>query len=430
MVSYRKWEMEPEERMAQGLKLFPMLEREKLPAALQCRRLREDVMKDIEEEPEVLKVFRKMKPEHQEALVQFCMGNRGLNVLYDPFFKKLFLEGEAGLKRLERLLSLIMGQKITIVRDEHLEVTRRSEDASVMIMDLVVKLEDGSYVNLEVQRRTHDFPFKRAECYSADILVHQYDELKREQREAEPDKIVRFDYNNMRPVYVIVLMNSASRKFNTYPDHYIHKSNGKVKFDTGLEEDSLQKYIMVSLDIFRKMEHNELTELEAWMYFLASDRPEDVRRVIEAYPEFEMLYREIIRFQYNPKELMAMVPEAIRMMDEGSFQLMIDRLQEQLDTKVGQLADLTKQNEELAGQNEELAGQNKELAGQQEKLAEQNKALLTRQEELLTENSRQLIEVVENVMKGFQVDCQSACKVLGRTVEEYETAKGHLTGKS
>ncbi len=361
MVSYRKWEMEPEERQAQGLKLFPMLEREKLPAALQCRRLREDVMKDIEEDPEVLKVFRKMKPEHQEALVQFCMGNRGLNVLYDPFFKKLFLEGEAGLKRLERLLSLIMGQKITIVRDEHLEVTRRSEDASVMIMDLVVKLEDGSYVNLEVQRRTHDFPFKRAECYSADILVHQYDELKREQREAEPDKIVRFDYNNMRPVYVIVLMNSASRKFNAYPDHYIHKSNGKVKFDTGLEEDSLQKYIMVSLDIFRKMEHNELTELEAWMYFLASDRPEDIRRVIEAYPEFEMLYQEIIRFQYNPKELMAMVPEAIRMMDEGSYQLMIDRMQTQLEAQAGQIEEQAGQIEAQAGQIEELQDTNKEL---------------------------------------------------------------------
>ena len=399
MVSYRKWEMEPEERLAQGLKLFPMIEREKLPAALQCRRLREDVMKDIGEEPEVLKAFRKMKPEHQEALVQFCMGNRGLNVLYDPFFKKLFLEGEAGLKRLERLLSLIMGQKITIVRDEHLEVTRRSEEASVMIMDLVVKLEDGSYVNLEIQRRTHDFPFKRAECYSADILVQQYDELKQEQREmnrerkasdagrretdasGEPEKIVRFDYNEMRPVYVIVLMNSASRKFNAYPDHYIHRSDGKVIFDTGLEEDSLQKYIMVSLDIFRKMEHNELTELEAWMYFLASDRPEDIRRVVEAYPEFEILYQEIIRFQYNPKELMAMVPEAIRMMDEGSYQLMIDRMQAQLDVQAGQI-------EEQAGQIEEQAGQIEEQAGQIEKLQDANRELLQRIADLEAEQNK------------------------------------------
>ena len=292
---------------------------------------------------------------------------------------------------------------------------------------------------------------------------------------------------------MIVLMNSRLAKFDRFPDNYIHKSLDEVRFDTGLTEKTLKKYIYVSLDIFRKMEHNELTELEAWMYFLASDKPEDIRRVIGAFPEFAELYQEIIRFRYNPRELMTMVPEAIRMMDEGSFQLMIDRLQEQLDTKVGQLAELTKQNEELAGQNEELAGQNeelvgqneelagqneelagqneelagqneelagqneelvgqneelvgqnkqlagrqeelaeqnKQLAGQQEELAEQNKALLTRQEELLTENLRQLIEAVENVMKGFQVDCQSACKVLGRTVEEYETAKSQLTGKS
>ena len=33
--------------------------------------------------------------------------------------------------------------------------------------------------------------------------------------------------------------------------------------------------IYISLDIFREMEHNELTELDAWMYFLSSDNPAD-----------------------------------------------------------------------------------------------------------------------------------------------------------
>jgi len=285
------------------------------------------------------------------------------------------------------------------------------------------------------------FPFERAECYASDIVVYQYDQLKSENKalnkeikarnagrgnNEKKEQIIRFDYREMRPVYVIVLMNSSSAKFNRFPNNYIHKSVDEVCFDTGLTEKTLKKYIYISLDIFRKMEHNELTELEAWMYFLASDKPEDIRRVIGAYPQFMELYQEIIRFRYNPRELMAMVPEAIRMMDEGSFQLMIDRLQEQLDAKVEQLSELAKKNEELEGQNEKLAGRNEELAGQQKELTERNKALVTEHEKLLEKTRRQLVETVENAMRGFQVDCQTACKVLGTTIEEYDAAKQAL----
>ena len=422
MTNFTKWKLTPDERQLQSLKLFPFIDREQLPEALRSRRLREEVMADIEKDPVTLGVFQKLAQEYQEAVVQFCMGNRGMSILYDPFFKQIFREEK--MERLEKLLSLIMGQKVTIVKDIPLEVTRRGDDASLMIMDLVVQLESGAYVNLEIQRNTHDFPFERAECYASDIMVYQYDQLKIENKvlnrrikernaekgeDEEKEKIIRFDYRQMHPVYVIVLMNSRSKKFDRYPDDYIHKSIDEMRFDTGLTERSLKNYIYVSLDIFRKMEHNELTELEAWMYFLASDKPEDVKRVIEKYPEFMNLYQEIIRFRYNPKELMTMVPEAIRMMDEGSFQLMIDRLQEELDTKVGQLAELTEQNEELTGQNEELAGRNEELAGRNAKLKDEKRQML--------------VENVDNVMKNFHVDLQTACAGLGTTVEAYTAAK-------
>ena len=314
MTNFTKWKLTPDERQLQSLKLFPFIDREQLPEALRSRRLREEVMADIEKDPVTLGVFQKLAQEYQEAVVQFCMGNRGMSILYDPFFKQIFREEK--MERLEKLLSLIMGQKVTIVKDIPLEVTRRGDDASLMIMDLVVQLESGAYVNLEIQRNTHDFPFERAECYASDIMVYQYDQLKIENKvlnrrikernaekgeDEEKEKIIRFDYRQMHPVYVIVLMNSRSKKFDRYPDDYIHKSIDEMRFDTGLTERSLKNYIYVSLDIFRKMEHNELTELEAWMYFLASDKPEDVKRVIEKYPEFMNLYQEIIRFRYNPK---------------------------------------------------------------------------------------------------------------------------------
>ena len=76
-----------------------------------------------------------------------------------------------------------------------------------------------------------------------------------------------------------------------------------------------------------------------------------------------------------------MVPEAIRMMDEGSYQLMIDRMQAQLDAQAGQI-------EEQAGQIEEQAGQIEEQAGQIEKLQDANRELLQRIADLEAEQNK------------------------------------------
>ena len=48
-------------------------------------------------------------------------------------------------------------------------------------MDMLVQLKSGAYVNLEIQRITHDFPFKRAECYASDLLVYRYDQIHMEE---------------------------------------------------------------------------------------------------------------------------------------------------------------------------------------------------------------------------------------------------------
>ena len=48
----------------------------------------------------------------------------------------------------------------------------------------------------------------------------------------------------------------------------------------------------------------KLTELEAWTYFLASDRPEDITRLVREYPEFEEMYLEINQFRMKPEEMM------------------------------------------------------------------------------------------------------------------------------
>ena len=79
MSIYEKWKLTPDERMLQGLRLFPHIDAEQLPQKLQSRRLRRDVMEDIRQDPETYRIFQELEAEYQEALVQFCMGNRGMN---------------------------------------------------------------------------------------------------------------------------------------------------------------------------------------------------------------------------------------------------------------------------------------------------------------------------------------------------------------
>lgn len=71
------------------MEIFPPMNHLSLPEAIRCERLWEEVIRDIEGNPAMLEKFQAMETEDREMLMEFFMGNRGLNVLYDPFFKKI-----------------------------------------------------------------------------------------------------------------------------------------------------------------------------------------------------------------------------------------------------------------------------------------------------------------------------------------------------
>ena len=47
--------------------------------------------------------------------------------------------------------------------------------------------------------------------------------------------------------------------------------------------------------------------------------------MVEAYPEFEELYREIFYFRYHVEELMSMFSEALRILDRNTVEYMIEQ---------------------------------------------------------------------------------------------------------
>ena len=77
------------------------------------------------------------------------------------------------------------------------------------------------------------------------------------------------------------------------------------------------------------MPHNELTELEAWLYFLSSDNPLHIQRIIEKYPFFRELYQDIIDFRKDPKELIRMFSESLSIADRNTIKLMVDELRDE-----------------------------------------------------------------------------------------------------
>lgn len=298
-----------------------------LPQILGAPRPRRDVLAQVHSDPETLSIFRSLSPPQQETFLEFCMGNRGLKATYDPFFQNLF-DPAMHPGRLDKLLSCIMRQAVRVREVLPRERKRLSEASSLLIMDILVELTDGSLVSVEMQRVGYDFPVERCFCYAADLLVRQYDLVKKQ-------KGKKFSYRHMQPVYVIVLMDNSPGVFRQLPGQYIHRSH--FSFGTGLRLRSLTNFIYIPLDIFRSMPHNKIRELDAWLYFLGSDDPKNIQRVVQKYPFFKELYQDIIRFRYQPKEVIRMYSEALAIMDKNTVDFMIDEMRSEIQQQKSEI---------------------------------------------------------------------------------------------
>ena len=124
------------------------------------------------------------------------------------------------------------------------------------------------------------------------------------------------------------------------------------KFDSGLPTKNLLNFIYIPLDIFLNIPHNELTELDAWLYFLSSSNPLHIQQIIEKYPFFRELYQDIINFRFHPKELISMYSEALAIADRNTIKYMIDELKQELKETE---SELSKKDAALAEKDAEIA---------------------------------------------------------------------------
>jgi hypothetical protein len=335
-------------------------------------RTKNEILQEIRQSENLNDVFNSWREEQQKEFLDFTSGMKGVKILYDAFFKEVF-NPESKPERLEALLSLLLKQKVKIKSLLPGDNSRIADENSLLIMDILVELEDGSLANIECQKIGYKFPGQRSACYSADLLLRQYKRVRGEKGKA-------FSYKDVKKVYTIVLFETSTDNFHKFPDDYVH--HAKAQVDTGLEIELLQEYVFIPLDIFRQNLYNRgmVTPLDAWLTFLSEDDPVWIERLIQQYPEFIPLYGEVYAICKNVERVMGIFSEELQILDRNTVQLMIDEMQDEIDEMkilLGEKDETIIQNKKTIVHKDELLSQKDEEIKRLKKLLESQSASLT-----------------------------------------------------
>lgn len=324
--------------------------------------------------------FQEWKPYRQEEFLDFTSGARGAKILYDAFFKEV-LNPEYYPERLNDLLSVILGMNVKIVQVLPTDSTRLGDETALVVMDIVVMTEDGSYINVEVQKIGFRFPGQRSACYSADLLLRQYKKLRDACKSS-----AEFSYSNVKPVYTIVFFETSPTLFKGFSE-YIHRF--QQTSDTGLKMELLQKYVFISLDIFAEMRENIDTRLDAWLTFLGSDKVEDILSLIEQYPEFEPMYKTLYEMCLNIEGVMNMFSKELRELDKNETRLMIDDMKRECDEVKREYDEVKRECDEVKRECDEVKRECDEVKREYDEVKREN-------DELMVEIARLKAEMVKS----------------------------------
>lgn len=306
-------------------------------------RTREQILQEIQADSYLLDRFQEWEPERQELFLDMFTGARGVKMLYDSFFKIVF-NPDVHPERLEKLLSLLLGGKIKILKVLPNEGTKIADEGNLLIMDIVVQMEDGSIADVECQKNGYAFPGQRAACYSADLLMRQYRRVKQEKENSGET----FSYRDIKNVYTVIFFEKSPKIFADSSGFYIHHSIQTM--DSGIKIDLLQEYVFINLDIYFQIHQNDIinNETDAWLMFLGTDRPKRILSLLEQYPQFEALYQDVYEVCRNTERVMEMFSEELKILDRNTVQYMIDEMEAEIKEKSSQLREKDRQ---LAEQN-------------------------------------------------------------------------------
>lgn len=341
------------------------------------QRSEEEVLYELKSHPDIYLRYLGMDDTQKEQFMTFCMGKKTLPVLYDTVFKRL-MHPDLHPERLEDCISCLLKMKVRIKAVLPTEDILMDGETSV-VMDILVELDKGSLVLVEIQKVPYYFPAERASCYSADLLLRQYSRVKSE-------KGALFSYGDLNKVYTIIFYEKSTKEFKAYGDTFVHHAS--MVCESGAEFNFLQEYYLVALDVFQKSEYsktrNPEDRLTGWLSFFCTQNIDDAEALCQTYPWLSDFYVEMAQFGRKPEEMIGMFSEILREMDRNTIRYMVDDMQAQIET----------QKLVLAENEKALADSEKALAENEKALAEKDAALLEKDKEI-----QRLKELLATVQK-------------------------------
>lgn len=336
------------------------------------KRPEEEVVQELKGTPELYRRYFQMEQGWKQRFMDFCCGRKTLPLTYDPFFKQIF-HPDIHPERLSRFISSLLNIKV------HVKGILPAEDCmldgeSLLILDVLVELEDGSLGNIEIQKCPYAFPAQRMSCYSSDLIMRQYTRTKGRRGK-------HFTYRDLKKVYTIILFEKSASAFHMEPPCYIHY--GKTTFDTGLNMELLQEYCLIALDEFQNYPYpKNRNEQTAWLSLLATEDVEEADKLIREYPWLEMIYREAASLRKNPEEVLGMYSEALRILDRNTVHYMIEEQKKELE-----------ENKRKLDQNKRELDQNKRELEQKQIALQEQAQRLQEKDATIEELKRQLAQL-------------------------------------
>ena len=362
-----------------------------------------------------------------------------LPLLYDPFFKKLF-NGDEHRERLSRLVSSIIGQEVTVI--DILPSESSSFEDSFIIMDMIVRLSDGSIANIEVQKIASLFPGERLSCYSADAIMRQYHRLSSATSTArynddisqDSDSISTlghktFSYKDMKNVHTIVLFeNSNSNLINSdNPELYFHV--GTTTFNTHINFPLLQKYHMISLDTFRKYRYSDiikgnidikkcdydedvyekpltdqmLRDRLAFLSLFVTETVDEAIAIQNIFPELSEIFNEMNEYLARPEEVLGMFSEALRILNHNTAILMVDEYRKKYQEMENNLKkEMKEKMQEKMQEIQEMQERENNLKKEMQERENNIKKEMQEQQKILDDKDRQINSQEEQHKKDLE----------------------------
>ena len=297
----------------------------------------------------------------KDRFCDYLRGTKTLPLLYDPFFKAIF-NPDINKDRLAKLISAILGQEVTVVE------ILPNEDSSMMgtliIMDILVRMSDGSLANIEVQKAPYLFPAERISCYSSDLMMRQYNKIKNMSSDGK-----KFSYKDLHRVHTIIFYENSSECLKSSIDEKLYFHVGKTKFNTGIDIELLQDFHLISLDTFKEYRYPNIIQGDTtvtgydcdesvyknkiseemkknrlmFLSLFVTDTTDNMSRLLSVYPELEDIVKDMGQYLSRPEEVLNMFSESLRILDKNSMDLLIDEAMERAEKAE---ADLKRAEEE------------------------------------------------------------------------------------